>query len=143
PAAAPAPIVTAAGLEPAYQKLLTVKTGAASVPEPPQRVAAFGADGAVYAAWNPVDTATSYVVTAGGKSVTVGRSTLGTLGYAKITGLTNGTSYAVTVRAVNATGTGAASLPSASVTAAAGTTLPPAPTGLKANPAADAVSLHW
>ncbi len=143
PSAAPSSIVSAAGLEPAYRGLLSATTGAASVPEPPQRVAAFGADGAVYAAWNPVDTATSYVVSAGGKSATVSRSTFESRGYARIGGLTNGTAYTVTVRAVNATGAGPASLPSASVTPAAGTTLPAAPTGLKAYRAATAVSLHW
>jgi hypothetical protein len=143
PSAAPSSIVSAAGLEPAYRSLLTTSVVPASVPEQPQRVAAFGADGVVYAAWNPVSTATSYVATAGGKSVTVSKSAFTGRGYAKITGLANGTSYTVTVRAVNATGEGPASLPSAPVTPATGSTLPAAVTGLKARMSADAVSLHW
>ena len=153
PSAAPREIVDAAGLEPEYRGLLQRRVGGRSVPEPPARVATFAADGAVYAAWNPMfagtgSPLTGYVVTAtnGTHQVrkTVSAADFARLGYAVVTGLTNATAYTVTVEAVNLSGASIPSLPSAPVTP---NPLPgkPAdpPTGLRARAGADAVGLQW
>jgi hypothetical protein len=147
PAAAPADVVAAAGLEPAYRHLLDRRIGGRSVPDAPSRVATFAADGAVYVAWNPsyAGDPTGYLVTANdGTRVTVPAADFQRLGYAVLTGLTNGTPYTVTVRAVNGTGASVPTLPSAPVTPAplAGT-VADKPTGLKARAAAGAVGLQW
>lgn len=66
------------------------------------------------------------------------------LGYASVAGLTNGTAYTVTVRAKNAAGIGAPSLPAPAVTPGPGTGKLPGPPGTpRANPSATAVSLEW
>jgi hypothetical protein len=116
-------------------------------------VATFAADGTVYVAWNPMadngSPITGYAVTAtdGVRDVhttTISASDFARLGYAVVTGVTNGTPYTVTVRALNALGSGEASLPAAPVTphTLAGA-VAAAPTGLKARPSADAVGLQW
>jgi hypothetical protein len=157
PALAPAGIVAAAGLEPAYRHLLHEHVGRHSVPEAPARVATFAADGAVYVAWNATFAGTGrpltrYVVTAtdgAGQASTTANTTVSAadfarLGYAVLTGLTNGTAYTVTVQAVNGVGTGPPSLPAAPVTPGplAGHLADP-PTGLKARASVDAVGLQW
>jgi hypothetical protein len=153
PGAAPAAIVAAAGLEPGYRGLRNVVVGDRSVPEAPSRVATFAGNGAVYVTWNPSfvhngSPLTSYTVNASDGthtiSATIGAADFARLGYAVVTGLANGTGYTITVRAVNAVGTGAASLPSAPVTPGTLAGVPAAaPTGLKARPGSDAVGLQW
>jgi Fibronectin type III domain len=153
PGAAPAAIVAAAGLEPAYRGLLDRPVARRSVPESPWRVATFAADGALYVAWNPTfadngSPLTSYEVTATGGpqpvTVTISAADVKRLGYAVVTGLTNGTAYTTTVRAVNAVGASLPSLPSAAATPGplAGVHAN-APTGLKARAGAGAVGLQW
>jgi hypothetical protein len=153
PAAAPKNVVAAAGLQPGYRWLLNRTVGGLSTPEPPSRVATFAADGKLYATWNPSFAfnnapLTDYVVTATDgthrKQVTISAEQFATIGYAELTGLTNGTAYTVTVASHNRYGTSEPSLPAAPVTPAplAGN-LAAAPTGALARPAATAVSLHW
>jgi Fibronectin type III domain/GH141 insertion domain len=153
PSAAPADVVAAAGLEPAYQGLLNRRIGSRSVPEAPWRVATFAVDGGLYAAWNPTfadngSPLTSYLVTAtAGTQVvtaTVSAADFARLGYAVVTGLTNGTAYTVTVQAVNAVGASLPSLPAAPATPGPLSGVHAnAPTGLKARAGADAVGLQW
>ncbi len=150
PAGAPASIVDNAGLEPGYRYLLGRRVGGLSVPEAPSRVATFAGDGTLYATWNPTfadngSPVTGYVVTASnGAHTTISAADFKRQGYAELTGLTDGTPYVVTVRAVNAVGASEPSLPAAPVTpgpltgAKAG-----APTNLKARPDATAVGLQW
>lgn len=153
PSDAPADIVTNAGLQPAYRSLLGRSLFMPAAPEPPSRVATFAADGKLYATWNPsfADNGgpiTGYVVTATdgahATTVTIGAADFQRLAYVVVPGLTNGGHYTVTVASRNAIGTGEPSLPSAAVTPGplAGV-LAGAPTGLKALPSTDAVSLHW
>ncbi|HEY3866793.1 MAG TPA: fibronectin type III domain-containing protein [Actinocrinis sp.] len=119
---APASIVNGAGIEPRYRGILNERFGV-SVPEPPTQAAAFGANGTAYVGWNPafVDNGspvTSYTVTAspGGQNATISAADLAKIGYATVTGLTDGTAYTFTVTARNALGSSAPSLPTASVT---------------------------
>jgi hypothetical protein len=137
PSGAPSSIVDNAGLEPAYRGLLSAAFAAPAAPTPPDRVSATAGDGFAYVALTlPVSEngspVTKYTVTSsGGQHATISASDLRRLGYVKVGGLTNGTSYTFTVTATNATGTGPASLPSPKVLPATGTvTVPGAPTGL-------------
>lgn len=152
PSDAPASIVDAAGLEPAFRGLLGVRTGPVAVPVAPMRVATFATDSTVYAAWNPsyVENGapvTSYLVTVtgGGRRVdtSISAAEFAATGYAVVGGLADGTPYTVTVAARNAAGRSANSLPSAPVTPGPAATLPGAVTKVSADKAPTAVSLHW
>jgi hypothetical protein len=153
PAAAPAAIVADAGLEPAYRGLLDRRVGAVSTPEAPARVATFAADGTVYVAWNPATADNGARIRRYAVAMTDGTHTVrryisaddfARQGYLAVTGLTNGTAYTVTVRAVNARGAGPASLPSAPVTPhPLGGVGAAAPTGLRARAGTGAVGLQW
>jgi hypothetical protein len=119
---APASIVDAAGIEPAYRGMLGEQFGT-GVPDAPDQLAAFGANGAAYVGLNPVfvdhgSPVTSYTVTAspGGQSSTISASDLERLGYVKVDGLANGTGYTFTATATNAFGTSAPSLPTSTIT---------------------------
>jgi hypothetical protein len=127
---APKSITDAAGLEPRYRHILSERFGAGA-PEPPTQATAFGANGAAYVAWNPsfVDNGSpvvSYTVTAspGGRSATVSAADVARLGYATVTGLTDGAGYTFTVTARNDHGVSAPSLPTAVITPNAVATVP-------------------
>jgi hypothetical protein len=127
---APKSITDAAGLEPQYRHIRSERFGL-SVPEPPTQATAFAANGTAYVAFNPsfVDNGSavvSYTVTAspGGRSATVTAADLARLGYATVTGLTDGTPYTFSVTARNARGSSAPSLPTAQVTPNAVATAP-------------------
>lgn len=62
---------------------------------------------------------------------------------ATVTGLSNGTTYTLTVTAANATGAGAASAPSNSVTPTAGPVAPGAPTGVSATAGNAQATVSW
>ncbi|MBF9069825.1 fibronectin type III domain-containing protein [Streptacidiphilus fuscans] len=155
PADAPAAVVAAAGIEPAYTWVLHERTAPAGVPGTPLLVGTFAADGSVYATWNPsyqengspVDSyALSATPVGGGQSVTarISAADFQRLGYAVIPGLTNGTAYSVTVAARNRVGTGDQSIPAAPVTPGPGSgALPGAVSGVSGYAAAGSVSLHW
>jgi len=92
-------------------------TVVATEPDAPTTVTGAPSDGQVVVSWNAAaangSPVTSYTVTAspGGRSVTVGGSTLS----AAVTGLTNGTAYTFSVRATNIVGASADSAASAAV----------------------------
>jgi len=149
PSAAPKSIVDNAGLEPAYRGLLSKRVGGDGPPDQPTRVGTFAADGKLYVTWNPsyaVNNAPldSYLITAGGKTVSVPAAQFSKQGYAEVDGLANGTSYVVTVRAHNRFGASTPSLPSAPVTPGplAGK-VSDAPTGAKAVTSSSAASIKW
>jgi hypothetical protein len=146
PAKAPAGIVAAAGLEPAYRGILSRKSPTAT--QAPTRLATFAKDGKVYVAWNPASDGaapTSYTAaTSDGHSATISGADFHRTGYVVIGGLTDGKAVTVTVTARGPAGVSAPSLPSAAVTPGPGAgKLADAPTSLKARAASDAVSLQW
>jgi Fibronectin type III domain len=155
PSDAPADVVANAGLEPAYRGLLDRRVGAVSVPEAPTRVGTTtGADGALYVTFNPVfadggsavRSYTAHVADASGhevEAVPVSAADFTTRGYLEVGGLTDGTSYRVTVTASNDHGTSAPSLASAALAPRASTVLPNAPTGPKLRAQAHAATLAW
>ncbi|MEV0070556.1 fibronectin type III domain-containing protein [Amycolatopsis sp. NPDC050768] len=153
PAAAPASIVSAAGIEPTYRWVLQRPVDGRSAPDAPSRVGTFAVAGKLYVTWNPTvaengSPVTAYVLTTTDGThrvtTTVPAADFLRTGYATVPGLTDGRAYTVTVAARNALGAGFASLPSAPVTVGApADSLAAAPTGAKALPAVDAVSLHW
>jgi hypothetical protein len=119
---APATLIASAGLQAPFRRLLHDRL-AASAPEPPSRIAAFGLDHAAYVSWSPSvfeggSPVLSYTVTASnGQKTMVSASKFMQTTYVKFDGLTNGQAYTFTVTAANATGSSAPSLPSPSVTA--------------------------
>jgi hypothetical protein len=153
PSAAPAAVVGNAGVEPAFRWVLHRPVDGRSAPDAPSRVGTFAVAGKLYATWNPTvaengSPLTEYVVTATGGAhpvtTTIPAAQFQRTGYAEVPGLADGTAYTVTVAARSALGTGLPSLPSAAVTAGSpGTRTAGAPTGAKALPGTDAVSLHW
>jgi hypothetical protein len=127
---APASVVAAAGLEPRYRHIRAEHFGLA-VPDAPTQTTAFGANGAAYVAWNPTfvdhgEPVTAYTVTAspGGATSTISASDFARLGYATVTGLTDGTTYTFTVTASNDRGSSAPSLPTVAITPATIATSP-------------------
>ena len=153
PSAAPSRIVDNAGVEPAYRWVLYRPVGGVRRPrgavpggdvrrgrqavrhlEPDERVQQVAGHG--------------YMVTRDGRHApfrtTIDASAYRRTAYAAVGGLTDGTAYTVTVTATNWFGASQPSLAAAPVTPGplAGK-LAPAPTGARACPTADAVSLHW
>jgi hypothetical protein len=112
-----------------------------AVPDAPTGVTASAGNAMATVSWSaPASNGspiTSYAVrSSAGNTVTVGASTLSTT----VTGLTNGTSYTFTVRAVNAAGTSLASAPSNAVVPA---TVPGAPTAVSAGPGDGSATVSW
>jgi hypothetical protein len=135
---APESITGNAGLSSDFAWIVSRKLGRPSAPEPPERVAALAGDGEAYITWTPpvytgeapVD---SYTVTASnGAKATLSAGGLWNTGYAKITGLANGSVYTFTVTATNANGTSSPSLPSRPVTPGAAPAKPGAPQNVRA-----------
>ncbi|WP_443060782.1 fibronectin type III domain-containing protein [Streptomyces sp. NBC_00448] len=152
---APAGVVADAGLEPAYRSVLARRFAPVSVPVAPTRVAtAVGASGTLYTAFNPTwadggSALLGYRVTAadpaGHTAATafVSAADFAATALVRLTGLTDGVAYTVTVTAVNSHGDSAPSLPSAPLAPKAATVPAAAPTGLKLKAQATAATLDW
>ena len=116
----------------------------AAAPSAPTSVSVLASDGTLSVSWSaPADngaTITSYDVSAAhGSDTPATCSVSGTSLNCDVTGLTNGTSYAVTVTATNSAGT---SSPSTSIDATPATT-PGAPTGITVTPSNGTLSVSW
>ncbi|MET8763363.1 fibronectin type III domain-containing protein [Lentzea sp. NPDC004782] len=138
PADAPESVVDNSGIEPSYRGVLSRTVVKQSVPTAIDRVSACGGDGFAYVAWTPpVDDGgaaiTAYTVElSDGPRVTVPVADIDQLGYVKVSGLRNGTTYTVRVIADNAKGPGIAA--STTVTPVARTvTKPGAPENVHVN----------
>ncbi|MEV6009331.1 fibronectin type III domain-containing protein [Streptomyces sp. NPDC051976] len=155
PSDAPADVLAAAGLEPAYRHLLGEHFAAVSVPAAPTRVGtATATTGSLVVTFNPsyadggspvldyqataVDSAGRTAATTTATAADFARTAVLRLG-----GLTDGTPYTVTVTARNAHGVSAPALPSVPLAPRAGTALPGAPTGLKLHAQPTAATLSW
>jgi hypothetical protein len=112
-----------AGISQDYRALTGESFASPTLPNPPTEVAAEAEDGFAYLTWIPNcqdggSPVVSYVVTtSGGTKPTVPAQALEEKGYVVVDGLDNGQAVSFTVAAVNAQGTGAPSLPTASVKA--------------------------
>ncbi len=143
-------IMRNAGLESSFQDVLRQSFAKTAPPEAPSRLAARAGDGFVFLAWcmppfeggAPID---SYTLSCSkGGTVTISAAEFLERGYARFSGLINGTEYTFTVAAHNANGLGAPSLPSFPVTCqAAAITTPSAPQAVSAHFAEDKASVHF
>jgi len=131
-----------AGNSPESSAVTATPTADGSVPSAPTGVTATPGNGAATVAWtapasNGGSAITSYVVTSspGGQTATVDDDER----RATVTGLTNGTSYTFTVRAVNANGNGAASAASNAVVVGA----PGRPTDVRGTAGNGQVTVTW
>lgn len=128
----PAEIVKNAGLEPAYQHLLSEQVDKPAPPEPPARVAAYGTDRAALVTWSPpvreggakVDSYT--ILSNKGDRATISADDFMAKGYAEVPNISGDADYSFTVTATTANGTSVPSLPSAIVHTHATSASPPA-----------------
>jgi len=118
-------------------------SGGGTAPPAPTGLTATAGNAQVALGWTASSGATSYNVyrgtAAGGESATAVATGITTTAYTN-TGLTNGTHYYFTVKAINANGTSGASNEANATPAAA---IPPAPTGLTATAGNAQVALGW
>ncbi len=115
------------------------------VPDAPTGVTATAGNSSASLSWIPAgdegSTVLSYTATASPGGQTCGYTVSSPeTDTCTVTGLTNGTAYTFTVTATNGNGTGAASLPSNSVTPAA---VPDAPTGATATAGDSSAAVSW
>jgi Fibronectin type III domain len=147
---APKVLLRNAGLQPAFADILGERFGQPGAPEPPGRVAAAAGNGFALVAWNPpvfdggapVESYT--VIPSQGDQATVSEADFRAKGYVKVTGLANGQDYTFTVKANNANGASAPSLPSATIVPNAKAIRPPsAPARAFAEPGDGMASIHF
>lgn len=143
-------ILQNAGLEPAFKNILDRQFGNPSAPEPPSRVAVSAGDGFAVVTWNPSifdggSPVESYTVSSSdGDKTQISAADFKTLGYAKVSGLSNGKHYTFVVTANNANGTSSPSLPSETVVPDGKPVQPPgAPTTAMAFPGEGCASIHF
>jgi hypothetical protein len=131
PAEVPPAIISNAGIQPAFQSNLSWQTSGESVPNPPTRVEVMYAfRGVAYVTWRPSygdvnGPVTSYTITAcrvrskiqsgctqpAVPPAMISAATYDQLGYARVSGLTDGTAYQFMVTAQSAGGSSSPSIP--------------------------------
>ncbi len=120
---APAAILRAAGLQPAYRGVLKIRVGVDAAPAAPQRLAAWAGRDDALVSWNPPAfnggaPIRSYTVKYGPHgAATISAAAFMRQGYIRIAGLTPGHRYRFTVEARNRLGLSSPALPSARVVA--------------------------
>ena len=147
----PAGVVAAAGLEPAYRKILDERFGEPVAPEAPNRVAADAEDGFAYVTWSPSrfeggSPILSYEVTSSaGDRATISDEEFRVRGCIKVGGLANGRPCSFTVAAVNAVGASPPSLSSRVVVPGrkADLAAPGVPLHVSARVRDGSASIHW
>ncbi len=166
PEQAPASILANAGIEARSRDVLSWRAEGETVPTPPQLVKSlYGFDGKAYLTWHPsfgqrTSPVTSYTVTpchliqqsdpltctqAGIRPTKVASSTFARLGYAVVSGLTDGQRYSFTVTGNSGRGSSAPSVPSAPVPVdqAGKPDLPGGPQRLAVRTGRNVASLIW
>jgi len=115
----------------------------ATVPGAPTRVVATPGNASAFVSWTaPADDGGDAITSYAATSAPDGRTCVTNGGLAcTVTGLTNGTAYAFSVKAANGIGSGPSSVPSAAVTPAP--TVPGAPTGVVATPGNASALVSW
>jgi len=137
PEQAPSAILQNAGLRPAFKSILRESFNKPAAPEPPRRVVAASGNGFAVLSWNPSifeggAPVESYEVDSCLKNhATISATEFQKLGYAKVSGLSNGLIVGFTVRAINANGASVPSLPSRPITLDSKSMRPPGPPQLK------------
>jgi hypothetical protein len=139
-----------AGIPAAYQSLLGARLAAPTIPNPPDDVSAEAEDEFAYVTWMPSgfdggSPVASYVIACsnGAKSM-IAANDFQEKGYVVFGDLQNGHAYSFTVTAVNAQGSGPASLPTATVRPLRKRKLktPPAPAMVSVTPAGAALRVR-
>lgn len=165
PRQVPVSVLANAGLQARFASTLSWRPRGQSVPNAPQQLSSlYAVHGRAFVTWHPSFAGVKYPVTSytlrvcsAGKSssqgicqkaavpsVTMPANTLDTLGYAVVSGLTDGKSYVVTVTANSAGGTSIPSFPSSRITPRDYTpSLPGKPTNLAVETGERAITLTW
>jgi hypothetical protein len=147
---APREILDVAGLEAPFKDILKMSFGELTTPASPQRVCAVPVEGGALVAWNPPtfdggSPIQSYTVLAStGQKSRVSVEEFRAAGYAKVSGLGDGSSCTFAVTANNAQGPGEPSLPSPAITVSQGRDrLPAAPTIRQIYAGDSMISVHF
>ena len=145
---APRSIVANAGIEAPFRSILGW-SGDRTVPNPPERVIAFGGNRRAYVSWRPSyangnSVVTSYTLVCSNGSVrTITASRLTRTGYVLVAGLTNGKRYSFQVTATNEVGSSTASQPSNSIIPRVDVRRPAKPTSITMHTGAGFASTYW
>jgi hypothetical protein len=137
PEQAPSNILENAGLRPGFKAILNERFSKLAAPESPRRVVAAAGNGCALVSWNPsifdggAPVESYIIISSTGGEAAISASEFQRLAYVKIGALSDGVNYTFTVRAVNANGVSAPSIPSRPITLHSQSMRPPGPPQLK------------